>query len=93
MADERKLSVSSMRDPAHPAGAITVDDLSKPLPVNTQTGSRYFSGQIGGKWYVLNAHMEKALQTAFDTEQEALDRAAEKNGMSDDEKPEIEGSR
>jgi hypothetical protein len=70
--------VTLLRDPAAPSGAIDLVDIDAKLP-RAKTGSQYFSGKIDGKFYVLDGHMNKALQTAFDSEQEAQDAAAKKN--------------
>jgi hypothetical protein len=90
--DSRETRVTSMRDPALPSAGINIRDLSVALPV-AETGSKYFSGMIDGKWYVLNGHMEKALQTPFATEQEAIQKAAEKCGIPEAEWPDIQSSR
>lgn len=87
---ESRDRVTLLRDPAAPAGAIDILDINDKLP-KAKTGSRYFSGRAqDGKFYVYNAHREKALQTGYDSEQEALDKAAEKNGIADDEAPTIQ---
>lgn len=91
MNDDRETRVTSMRDPALPSGGIIISEqeMTKPLPT-AESGSRYFSGNINGRWYVLNGHMEKALEKPFDTEQDAIAKAAEKNGQ---EAPDIQSSR
>lgn len=71
---------SLLRDPAAPAGAVVVDDINATLP-RANTGSRYFSALINEEWFVVNARGEKMLQTPFKTEQEAAEKAAEKNGQ------------
>lgn len=77
---------SLLRDPAAPSGAVVVDDIDAKLP-RAKTGSRYFSALINEQWFVVNARGEKMLQTPFDTEQDAAEKAAEKNGQ--DEKPDL----
>lgn len=76
---------SLLRDPAAPSGAVVVDDIDAKLP-KAKTGSTHFSALINEEWFVVNARGEKMLQTPFKTEQEAADKAAEKNGQ---ERPDL----
>lgn len=84
--------VTSMRDPAAPSGAINILDIDAKLP-KAATGSRYFSAQADGKWVVVNGHKDIVGSARYDNETDAINAAAKKNGMSDDELPEIESDR
>jgi len=72
--------ISLMRDPAAPSGLINIINPDAALP-EANTGSKYFSALIEEEWFVVNGHGEKALQSPFKTEQEAAEKAAEKNGQ------------
>lgn len=80
MTDETTQGKATLtRDPNNRSGPIVkTGETRKGNPV-TEAGSTHLTSNIDGKWYVVNARFEKILQTPFDTEQEAIDAAQERN--------------
>lgn len=50
----------------------------------TAAGSTHLTANIDGKWYVVNTRGEKLLQTAFETETEAVAEAQKRNDKRSD---------
>lgn len=73
------------RDPNSTGGPIVETGTTDAKGNNvTAAGSTHLTANIDGKWYVVNTRGEKLLQTAFETETEAVAEAQKRNDKRSD---------
>lgn len=72
------------RDPNATGGPIVESGEMKGKNHVTIGGSTHLTANIDGKWYVVNSRGEKLLQTAYETETEAVVEAQKRNGIEVD---------
>ncbi len=83
---------TSLRDPANPDGGIFIANSNSQVtnPPAQGTGSVWFSANIDGQWFVVNARGVKQSGTVYLTEQLAANAAAGLNGQAN---PDLEVDR